>query len=323
MKKIFPILLTTIFLAALVFGCTPKEDPLALTLINGDQMVELRMSDLRTLPQMQGFGGVQRSTGTVTSRAVYRGVSLNDILPKIHTGSEAVSIQVEAEDGYAITFNSNQVKNGAFLAYDPQTGSEIRTEDLNAILAYEMDGKPLNNEKDGLLRLVIVSPKDTQVTDGHWWVKKVSKIIIKPLLTEWILTLEGTLSEVMDRATFESGMTEKCHLTAYKDDMANVWTGIPLYLLVGRVDDDNVHSAGAFNDALADTGYTVELVAANGKTLQLDSMRVKRNANLLIAALMNDNPLVDKDFPLRLVGSDVSEDESLGAITTIRILPAK
>jgi len=323
MKRITIISMVAVLLVAAAAACAPKEDPLALILVNQDQTIELRMSQLRAFPVMEGYGGVLRSTGTISSRAQYRGASLLDVMEKINPDGEPVSVQVEAGDGYAITFNSYQLEDGEFLTYDPQTGVEIPSGQLTAVLAYEDEGEDLDVEKDGRLRLVLISPKDDQVTDGHWWVKNVTRVVIKPLLVEWTLTLQGTLTETMDRATFESGMAEKCHETAFKDDKANVWTGIPLYLLIGRVDDENMHGAGAFNDALADAGYMVELVSADGKVLQLTSARVKRNPNLLIAAQVNANVLLDADFPLRLVGSEVSAEESLAAITTIRIVAAQ
>mgnify|MGYP000959021790 CR=1 FL=1 len=117
--------------------------------------------------------------------------------------------------------------------------------------------------------------------------------------------------------SFESGTNERCHQATWKDDHAQTWTGIPLWLLVGRVDDENKHETGAYSDELADQGYTIEVVAADGYSITFDSARVKRNDAMILAYLVNGNPLTDKDFPLRLVGSDVTEEESIGAVTQI------
>lgn len=103
----------------------------------------------------------------------------------------------------------------------------------------------------------------------------------------------------------------------FKDDKAQIWTGTPLYVLVGRVDDENKHDTGAYNKALADQGYTVEVVAKDGYTATFDSARLKGNLNIMVAYALNGNPLTDKDFPLKLVGSDVQKKENVGAIEKI------
>ena len=35
--------------------------------------------------------------------------------------------------------------------------------------------------------LAILSPKCNQVTDGHWWVKWVTKVEVKPVVAGWAL----------------------------------------------------------------------------------------------------------------------------------------
>jgi DMSO/TMAO reductase YedYZ molybdopterin-dependent catalytic subunit len=212
----------------------------------------------------------------------------------------------------------NEVVNGELVTYDPGTGSEIKINDpLRVILAYEREGKPLPAESDGALRLAVVSPKNNQVTDGHWTVKWVTKLIIKALSRDWTLNLAGKLSEEMDRATFESGATPCCHRRIWTDETGQVWSGIPLWHLVGRVDDDLQHQAGAFNDVLARQGYTIDIVASDGYTLSFDSARVRYNNNLIVANQMNGQPLEDKYFALRLVGSDLQKKEMVGQIEKI------
>ena len=155
------------------------------------------------------------------------------------------------------------------------------------------------------------------MTDGHWSVKWVTKLEVKSLGEEWSLHLEGAITEDMDRATFESGASPNCHGVTWTDDKAQDWVGIPLWLLVGRVDDEIKHEGPAFNDALADAGYTVDVVASDGYTVTFDSARVKRNNNIIVAYQVNGNPLPDKYFPLRLVGSDLQKNEMVGMIAKI------
>jgi len=90
-------------------------------------------------------------------------------------------------------------------------------------------------------------------------------------------------------------------------------------MLAARVDDETKHGDGAYNEQLADQGYTLEVVAADGYTVTFDSARIKRNNNIVIAYLVNNNPLDDKYFPLRLVGSDLKNNEMAGQIAKINL----
>ena len=124
-----------------------------------------------------------------------------------------MGVSVEAEDGYAITFSYDQVMNGTFIQYDPGTGDELKAPvPLTVILAYDLNGEALDPKQSGNLRLAIVSEEPKQVTDGHWSVKFVNRVVVKSLGEEWFLELDGTIDETMDRATFESGASPNCHM---------------------------------------------------------------------------------------------------------------
>ena len=298
---------------------TPAHAEPVLEIITTDgSTTSFSMDDLKALPATTGQAGIKSSTGKITPPAEFTGVALKELAATIDSFDETMGINVVAKDGYGITFSYDQTMNGTFVAYDPGTGDELKNPvPLTAILAYEMNGQPLDVEKDGNLRLVIVSDENTQVTDGHWSVKWVTKLEIKNLGEEWSLHLEGARNELMDRATFESGASPNCHGATWTDDKAQDWTGIPLWLLVGRVDDDIAHDGPAFNDELAKTGYTVDVVAADGYTVSFDAARISRNDNIIVANMVNGNPLPDKYFPLRLVGSDLQKSEMAGSIEKI------
>ncbi|MBN1401898.1 MAG: hypothetical protein JXA74_13740 [Anaerolineae bacterium] len=219
---------------------------------------------------------------------------------------------------HAITFSYDQLVNGSFTAFVPATGEEIdRDEPLTVVVAYEREGQGIPEEEEGTLRLAILTPKPDQVTDGHWSVKWVRQIVIKPAVAEWTLHLEGVTVEDMDRNTFESGASPNCHLTEWTDADAQVWSGIPLYYLVGRVDDDNRHEGDAFNYALADQNYSVDVVAADGYKVSFEVKRLVQNRNILVAHLMNGVPLGEKHFPLRLAGSGLQKNEMVGQVAQI------
>jgi DMSO/TMAO reductase YedYZ molybdopterin-dependent catalytic subunit len=283
---------------------------------NGEKAIT--QEELLALPQVEGQAGMKSSTGKIFPPAAFKGVLLTDLLKLVDGADPSLAVQVEAQDGYTMTFSYEQLEKGTFITYDPATGDEISDAGpLQAILAYEMDGSPLNEQQDGKLRLVVISEKPNQVVDGHWSVKFVTKLTVKPLTADWALKLQGAIEDTIDRGSFESCSTGKCHQASWQDDKAQTWTGVPLYLLVGRVDDENKHNDDAYNHAIAEVGYSVDVVATDGYTVTFDSKRLLDNPNIMVAYAVNDNPLSDKDFPLKLVGSDLAKNEMVGMIDKI------
>jgi DMSO/TMAO reductase YedYZ molybdopterin-dependent catalytic subunit len=298
-------------------GAPAAAEPI-LEVVGPDGSQAFTLEDLQALPTTEGQGGIKSSTGKITLPALWTGVSLKDLVAATGGFDESMGVNVVAEDGYGITFSYDQVMNGSFIAYDPSTGDEIDPSGpLTAMLAYSREGGPLDPKQDGALRLAIVSAKNDQVTDGHWSVKWVNKIEIKSLGEAWTLHLEGAIVEDMDRGTFESGSSPNCHAQTWTDDHAQRWVGIPLWLLVGRVDDEVQHNGPAFNDALADAGYSVDVVAADGYSVSFESARIKRNDQIVVAFQVNDNPLPEQYYPLRLVGDDLANSEMVGMIAQI------
>ena len=139
--------------------------------------LSLTMAELMELPATEGYAGIKSSTGKITPPLPFKGVALKDLAALVGGMDEVTGFNVVAEDGYSITYSYDQIKNGTFVAYDPATGDELKNPvELTAILAYEVDGHPLDPKQDGILRLAIVSAEMNQVTDGHWSVKWVNKL---------------------------------------------------------------------------------------------------------------------------------------------------
>jgi hypothetical protein len=257
------------------------------------------------------------STGRIIPPSKMKGVPVQDLCDLGGGLQPGMGVRIVAEDGYAMTISYDQIANGDFTAYDPGTGKETSTDDPLHVVAYEREGQPLSEKEDGTFRLALLNDDQGQVTDGHWWVKWVRQVAIVSLAQDWTLHLEGAITEDMDRNTFESGAAPNCHQATWTDDHAQNWVGIPLWLLVGRVDNEDQHGDEAFDRELADAGYTVDVVAADGYTASFESQRIKENDDIIVAYLVNDNPLDEEDFPLRLVGSDLQRSEMVGQITQI------
>ncbi|MBN1304891.1 MAG: hypothetical protein JXA13_10690 [Anaerolineales bacterium] len=294
------------------------EQPV-LEIVGPSESIELTMSELLDLPATEGYAGIKSSTGKITPPIAFKGVALNDLAELVGGVNQSTGFNVVAEDGYSITFSYDQITNGAFIAYDPAVGDELKSPpELTPILAYEMDGNPLDPKADGALRLAIVSAKLNQVTDGHWSVKWVNRLEAKSLGEEWVLKAHGAIKENIDRASIESCGAPQCHGTSWTDDKAQEWVGVPLWLIVGAIDDEITHEGPAFNDELAGENYSIEVIASDGYTVTFDAVRLARNDNIIAAYKVNDNPLTDKYFPLRLVGSDLARNEMVGGIVEVK-----
>jgi hypothetical protein len=165
--------------------------------------------------------------------------------------------------------------------------------------------------------------------DGTMWpsssglsVKWVSDIIIysseEPTPPEtWSLTLTGADTYIMDQTEFEAGAD--CHEATWVDG-TDTWSGIPLWRLVGWVDDDVQHGEGAFNDAMAAAGYDVKVIASDGYSKTFASADVARNDNMIVANTLNGEELPTERYPLRLVGPGLSGSQKISMIQEIQLL---
>jgi DMSO/TMAO reductase YedYZ molybdopterin-dependent catalytic subunit len=97
--------------------------------------------------------------------------------------------------------------------------------------------------------------------------------------------------------------------------------GVPLYYLAGRVDGGNIHEDRAYDDDFAKAGYVLQLFAADGYNVGIESERTIFNRELFVASLVNGEPLDEKHFPLRLVGEGLETGEMIGQLTQIVIQP--
>jgi DMSO/TMAO reductase YedYZ molybdopterin-dependent catalytic subunit len=264
----------------------------ALTVTNGTEVTTYTLSDIKAMPAADGWGGIMNSSGVISGPFRQKGVPIMDILDEVGGVGEDEAVRITAKDGYAMTYSYDQICNGNFTTLDCSNGQEVAHDPLTVIIAYEEDGVALTDQV-GPLRIAILNG-DTQVTEGHWWIKWVEQIEVVTLNQPWTLHLEGAMTEDIDNATFESGAAPGCHGYTWTDDQGRVWEGIPLWLLAGRVDDDfkhNPNQPGAFNDDVADAGYEIQVIAGDGYSQSFTSAEVKRNDNFIIAFLRDGEPL--------------------------------
>ena len=300
-------------------GVLAIQEDIALTIISGDTEKTLTLEEIKEMPSLEGWGGRMRSTGDVEGPFRLKGVSMMRLCDLVGGINPDTAVKVISRDGYAMTFSYKQVTESNFITYDPVSKNEVPHDELQMILAYQTDGKEMTFELGGPLRLAILSEKN-QVTDGHWWSKWVERIELVPAPKDWVLQMKGAREEDIDRGTFESGASEGCHGVKYVDDKGREWKGIPLWLLVGRVDDDNPHEGEAFNNSLVQEGYEVKIIARDGYSATLPVSSIARRNNIIVAYKLNEQFLPEDYWPLRLAGEGLIGKEQVSQIKEIELI---
>ncbi len=154
--------------------------------------------------------------------------------------------------------------------------------------------------------------------------KFVSKIEIFPAsASDWTLLMNGSIKRDITKSYFEQGLSWPGHRAQYTDSDGRVWEGMPLWRLVGYVDDDNEHGQVAFNRTLLDPGYTITVIAPD-YSRTFSSGEVAFNSNYIVANSLNGTPLPAQIngknvWPLKLVGVNATGGKSVGNITEIRL----
>lgn len=325
MKRTSIIVISQFVLIALALAaCTPAPTPtpepaVVLKLFGPDGPQYLTMADLEVLPVTEGQAGILSSTGAITIPELYSGVAVKDLIAAFGIPfDDTMGVTLTAEDGYSMTYSYDQIANGGFTAYDPANGSELTEHDpLTAILAYARNSEALDPVQDGTLRLMVISPINNQVVDGHWTVKWINQVQVESVGASWSLDLRGAIITPVDRGSYQSCSAPACHGVEWQDENGQTWEGVPLWLLAGQVDDENSHGDFSYNQEHADAGYTIDLIASDGYTVTLDSATANRNADILVAYLVSGSELPEKYYPLRLVGPGLENSQMIGQISQI------
>jgi hypothetical protein len=318
------IVIGVVLWQAFLLSVNPKENtslanlsPMNLTIVglNGTQLV-LNETAIGGLPSFVSKGGFKTSVGALRGIGNYTGVQLSTLLALVGGMNSDCSLRVTASDGYTMVYTYNQVQGENFTTYSPATGDEVSANPpFTVVLAYHLNGMNLTSD-DGPLRFAILGPQGL-LTDGHFWIKMVTKLEILPAVADWTLVLNGPYPDNMSRGDFESGLN--CHNSTWNDSNKNAWTGMPLWFLIGWIDDKGDGNRMEFNDTLARQGYTINVITGQGYSISLNSLTVTRNDNIFLADKLNGAPLPDPYWPLRLVGSGLSSDEMLSNVVEIQM----
>ena len=212
-------------------------------------------------------------------------------------------VKITASDGYTITANSADIAR-----------------DDGWIIANELNGEPLpieiNGKKSWPLHL-----KGPEVFSGNLIgsIVKIEMLNIPVPSSEWNLKIVGDVTDTISKEEFEEAVA--CgHTANWTDTNGNVYSGVPLWWLVGVADDEETENHWTFNDTLAATNYTIQVVAKDGFSGNFYSDLIKHSDAYIVANTMNGTPIAGMQQPLQMVGTAViSGKQKVKNISEIRI----
>jgi len=131
------------------------------------------MAQLKAKPSASGYWGPHKGDFPYPTDR-YKGVPLFTLLDEVGGVPSEASIKINTTDNFPCTYDPArlaQVANGTYQVWDKVTAQES-TASVQLIVAYEMNGSPLDSSV-GPLRLVPVVSTDIWVTEGKfspYWV---------------------------------------------------------------------------------------------------------------------------------------------------------
>lgn len=274
--------------------------------INGEQ-IELSLSELSKTPYYAvGKGGYTTSAGTYYENS-YGGIRLADFLTSFIQLLDSSTITLLSTDGYSMSY--------AF--------SEISSMDDGVwLLAFEMDGKPLDEETGPFRGVRIAQALGDSIPniDGHSSPKMVKRIeISQEVFKDFSLLIKGKMEAILNRATIQSGINCTAHKTTVeymdrKTGQLEQYVGMPLFALLAFGDDpkyaphkQNDKSIVAYDKMAARDGYLVKIIARDGYSIVLDSRELDGNHDVILAMYQNEHELSGDAWPLKLVWDHAAE----------------
>lgn len=285
----------------LSLGDTAAAEEFALELeINGEVSAFTR-EELEMMPfYTEAVGSYTTSAGTTHTHR-YGGVKFAELLKSYVQLGEDNTVTVVAMDGYEMSYS----------------GAELMDEsDGSWILAFKSDGEYLPLDP-GYIRSVKVGPSEPNI-DGHSSARMIKRVVVSAeTYTDYELLITGKMDNRLDRQTVQSGVS--CHgknIAYYdrKNETVETYTGIPLWLLLAY-GDDSQHAPHrqtdkeilSYKEDTAQAGYTVEIVAADGYSIRLDSTELNKNDDVVIATMKEGEALPEREWPMILVWDQDAE----------------
>ncbi len=285
-------------------------------------------------PVFEGNSWDPDETANPKGKGAVKGTNVRNLCELVGGMSHGDEIKIIASDGFSKWFGyenvySPQQRQGPMVLCWYQNGDHVPDYDVGIQLVFFANDTVFGNWD----MHECMAPEYRYNYSGDYpssnglSVRDVSEIAIysnETAGTVWNLELTGAINETISKTTFEGGVG--CHDNfSYTDSKNQTWIGIPLWYLMGKVDDTKTHGSGAFNDVLADGGYDVTIIAGDGYNKTFDSADLARNDSYIVACYLNGSELPELTdtgkplAPLKLVGPYLLSGQMVGNIASISL----
>ena len=269
------------------------------------------------------------------------GTAIHDLCTLVGGMQEGEELRMTATDGYVVElmyeniYIPNKKQGTAILAWQTKKEGFVPEYTGGPALFFLADDHVFGNQDM------------KECTDPGYWrhywcsgtaypsaaglaIRNVKKLEIYPRPeADWELNLSGYFTSSISKKEFEQGIAcgtrAQGHLATYTDCDGHVWSGMPLYRLVGWVDDacqhdENLVDNKAYNTTLAENNaYTVILRNRNGNTVSFTASEIMKSMDYIVVNQADTHTFEAEGdiWPLALRGESVPTDKKIDGITTI------
>ena len=349
--KIFEIVISLMLLCALFLGCVgddgsddngengepDKKEKITVILPDKEQKT-IFYSDLSKMTSIERNVSFQNKLGNFVDDSRYKAVPIKDILAASSSGTRTrgnpSNSVMKPGDTLKIIANDGWTQEYCYYnVYPPDSWYRFQGD---FCLAYAMDGTSAPDWETGPMSVFLpldcrYSSEDCNATSapdqgyfksisaGARFVKNVEKIeVISNSVDEWEIELSGAISETFTKTDFE--MLEFYYSSSVVNDTGSVWSGVPLWHIVGRIDDDGpIRGEGVFNETKNKEGYEIKITAGDSYSNTITSSLIAKNDKIILVSKINDLPLSDDKKPVRIFGEGLKKSQMVGNIVKIEL----
>jgi hypothetical protein len=156
-----------------------KTTPPVFSIVFDDKQTNYTIADLTRLETYTAKGGYRTQSGMIKGVGNYTGINISILVSTFHTASLPYSLRVYSDDGKNLSFNYSTILGNVDI-YNPDNASDpnpIGKGNMTMVLAYQYEGKWLNESSDGKLKIVFLDEQGSITQASLWW-KKVTSIRI-------------------------------------------------------------------------------------------------------------------------------------------------
>ena len=259
---------------------------------DGTRMV-MKYKDLKDMPSVTGKVKFENRLGNWGQVETFEGVLMSDLVEKAGGISPGDILRVTSTDGYYQDYDYHNI-------YPDSDWHDMQG---NLILAYSSEGKEIPYWVEGPRTVFLPSDEefsneDAKRTSGlgqgyflnpsaggrmvrNSW--KLEVMHFREPEDEWCLSLMGSLLKNLSRTEFEVMASDfRENVT---DVQGRVWSGIPVWRLLGLVDGGPMRGENSYNLTYATSGYEVKFTG--NQVYSLDSREAVGNASIIVADMLD------------------------------------